>query len=162
MAGYLDQYGAGDERREKRNRWLIITAGVVLAVLVLWWFLYGWDKSEIVRESHVARLVQKLRHGSQESEVRHFLELVKNHQYEAAYRLWGASKDYPFNNFMEDWGPQNQRNVNSFEIVRSRSCGSGVVVTVEFQKGSEESLWVQNNDRTIGFSPFKAGCPAVR
>jgi hypothetical protein len=161
MAGYLDQYGAGDERREKRNRWLFITGGAILFALLLGWFLYGWDKSEIVREPHVARLVQKLRHGSQESEVRQFLDLVKNRQYEAAYKLWGPSKDYPFNKFMEDWGPQSQRSLNSFEIVRSRTCGSGVVVTVEFQKGGEESLWVQKSDRTLGFSPFTAGCPAV-
>ena len=39
MAGYLDQYGAGDERREKRNRWLIIAGGAVLLALLLWWFL---------------------------------------------------------------------------------------------------------------------------
>jgi hypothetical protein len=160
MAGFLDQYGAGDERREKRNRWLFITGGVVLSALVLWWFLYGWDKSEIVRESHVARLVQKLRHHSQENEIRQFLELLKNHQYDAAYKVWGANKDYPFNKFMEDWGPQSQRNLNTFEIVRSRSCGSGVVITVEFQGNGEESLWVQKTDQTIGFSPFAAGCPA--
>lgn len=162
MAGYLDQYGAGDERREKRNRWLFIAGGAVLAALLLWWFLYGWDKSEIVRESHVARLVQKLRHHGQENEVRQFLELLKNQQYEAAYKVWGASKDYPFNKFMEDWGPQSRRNLNSFEIVRSRSCGSGVVITVVFQKGGEESLWVQKTDQTIGFSPFSAGCPAAK
>ena len=162
MAGYLDQYGAGDERREKRNRWLFIAGGVALVALLVAWFLYGWDKSEIVREPHVARLVQKLRHHGQESEIRQFLDMVKNHQYEAAYRLWGASKDYPFNKFMEDWGPQSQRNLNSFEIVRSRSCGSGVVITVDFQKGAEESLWVQKTDQTIGFSPFTAGCPAVQ
>jgi hypothetical protein len=162
MAGYLDQYGAGDERREKRNRLLLYAGGAALGALLLWWFLFGWDKSEIVRESHVARLVQKLRHGSQENEVRQFLDLLKNRQYEAAYKVWGPNKDYPLNRFMEDWGPQGQHNLSSFEVVRSRTCGSGVVVTVEFQKGAEESLWVQKTDRTIGFSPFSSGCPAVR
>jgi hypothetical protein len=157
MAGYLDQYGAGDERREKMNRWLFIAGGVVLGALAIWWFLFGWDKSEIVREPHVARLVQKLRHHGQENEVRQFLDLIRNHQYEAAYRAWGPNNDYPFNKFMEDWG---QRNLSSYDIVRSRSCGSGVVITVEFQKGAEENLWVQKADRTIGFSPFAAGCPA--
>jgi hypothetical protein len=160
MAGYLDQYGAGDERREKRNRWLVIAAGTVLGVLVIWWFLYGWDKSEIVRESHVARLVQKLRNHSQEDEVRQFLDLVRSRQYEAAYKVWGPNKDYPFDNFMEDWGPQSQRQLGSFDIVRSRTCGSGVVITVDFPKGEQTSLWVQKADKTIGFSPFAGGCPA--
>jgi hypothetical protein len=158
MAGYLDQYGAGDERRERRNRWFVIGGALALVALFLWWFLYGWDKSEVLREQHIARLVQKLRHGSQENEVWQFLELVRNRQYEAAYKLWGASKDYPLDKFMEDWG--GQRKIGSFEITRSRSCGSGVVVTVDLKNGQEENLWVQNADRTIGFSPFAGGCPA--
>jgi hypothetical protein len=160
MAGYLDQYGAGDERREKRNRWLFISGGAALVALLFLWFLYGWDKSEVVREPHVARLVQKLRHHGQEGEVRQFLELLRSRQYEAAYKVWGVNKDYPFDKFMEDWG--GQRNIGTFEITGSRSCGSGVVITVGFQKGEEQSLWVQNADRTIGFSPFAAGCPAAR
>jgi hypothetical protein len=160
MAGYLDHYGAGDERREKRNRWLFISGGAALVALLVWWFLYGWDKSEVVREPHVARLVQKLRHRGQEGEVRQFLELLRSRQYEAAYKVWGANKDYPFAKFMEDWGAQ--RTIGAFEITGSRSCGSGVVITVDFQKGEEQSLWVQNADRTIGFSPFAAGCPAAR
>ena len=160
MAGYLDQYGAGDERREARNRWLMMAGGAALVALFVWWFLYGWDKSEVVREPHIARLVQKLRHHGQESEVRQFLDLLQARQYEAAYKVWGANKDYPFNKFMEDWG--SQRSIGAFEITRSRSCGTGVVITVDFQKGPEENLWVQNADRTIGFSPFAAGCPAAR
>jgi len=162
MAGYLDQYGAGDERREKMNRWLFIAGGAVLLLLLLWWFLFGWDKSEIVREPHIARVVQKLRHRGPEAEIRQFLDLLKNGQYEAAYRVWGPNSDYPLNRFMEDWGPKSGRNYSSYDIVRSRTCGSGVVITVDFQKGPEENLWVQKSDRTIGFSPFAGGCPATR
>src|SRR6266542_2971287 len=147
MAGYLDQYGAGDERREKMNRWLFIAAGVAAMVVLVCWFLFGWDKSEVVREPHVARLDQKLRHRGPENEVRQFLDLIKGRQYEAAYRVWGPNTDYPFNKFMEDWGPQSQRSLSSYEIVRSRTCGSGVVITVDFQKGPEENLWVQKSDR---------------
>lgn len=159
MAGYLDQYGAGDERRERMTRWLFIAGGAALGLLLIWWFLFGWDKSEVVREPHVARLVQKLRHRGQEDEVRQFLNLIRSRQYEAAYRVWGPNTDYPFNRFMEDWGPQSERNLSSYDIVRSRTCGSGVVITIDFQKGPEENLWVQKSDRTIGFSPFAGGCP---
>jgi hypothetical protein len=158
MAGYLDQYGAGDERRERRNRWFIIAGIAAVVVLIFGWFLYGWDKSEVVREPHIARLVQKIRHSSQEGEIRQFLDAIRARQFEAAYKIWGPNKDYPFNKFMEDWG---QRPVGAFEITRSRTCGSGVVITVDL-KGQEENLWVQNSDRTIGFSPFAGGCPAAR
>jgi hypothetical protein len=53
MAGYLDEYGAGDERRARINRRLLSLGGAVLLALFLWWFLFGWDKSEIVREPHL-------------------------------------------------------------------------------------------------------------
>jgi hypothetical protein len=161
MAGYLDEYGAADVRREKFNRWLIISGAVVFAAFVVWWFLFSWDKSEVLREPHLARLVQKLRNHRQEAEIGRFLDLVKNHQYDAAYRVWGPNKDYPFADFLKDWGPQSQRSdLSSFNIARSRTCGSGVIVTVELPRGAEESLWVQKADQTIGFSPFRSGCPA--
>ena len=98
-------------------------------------------------------------YGDVVSEVRQFLDSLRARQYEAAYKIWGPSKDYPLNKFMEDWG---QRPIGAFEITRSRTCGSGVVITVDLQKGQEENLWVQNSDRTIGFSPFAGGCPAAR
>jgi len=49
MAGYLDNYGAGDERREKRNRWLLILGGAALVLLFFWFVLFVWDKTEILR-----------------------------------------------------------------------------------------------------------------
>ncbi len=64
------------------------------------------------------------------------------------------------NSFMQDWGP-GRANVSNFRITRSRSCGSGVILTVDFGKGREEKLWVQRDDLTIGFSPLQ-GCPAPR
>lgn len=159
MAGYLDEYGAGDERRAKINRWLILSGALVLLVLFVWWFLYGWDKSEIVRESHVARLVQKLRNHHQEDEVRRFLDLVKSHRYEDAYRVWHPNSDYPYYKFLEDWGPQGSHNVAAFDIVKSRSCGTGVIITVDFLKGGQEALWVQRKDQSFSFSPYPV-CPS--
>lgn len=158
MAGYLDQYGAGDERREKFNRWLLISGAVVAVALLVWWFLFVSSKSEIVREPHIARLVQRLRNHRQEDRVRQFLDLIKNRHYEEAYRVWGVSPDYQLQQFKEDWGPESKRNLSSYDIARSRSCGSGVIVTVDFPKGEEEHLWVQRREETLGFSPFQ-GCP---
>jgi len=159
MAGYLDEYGAGDERREKFNRRLLYAGAAVLVALLLWWILWGWDKSEILRLEPVARLVQKLRNHRQESEVRQFLDLVRDHQYEAAYRVWHPNSDYPLYKFMEDWGPQSQRQVSAFEIIKSRSCGTGVIVTVDFGKVGQDNLWVERADQSFSFSPYPA-CPA--
>jgi hypothetical protein len=63
---------------------------------------------------------------------------------------------------MKDWGPQSEHaDAKSFHITKTRSCGSGVIVTVDSNKGAnpqEDKLWVQRDDLTIGFSPLP-GCP---
>ncbi len=163
MAGYLDQYGESEQRREKTYRRLLAAGIIALVLLIAWWFLFVWSKSEIVRAQSVARFVQVLRNHRQETEVKKFLGLIAGKQYDAAYRLWGCTeahpcRDYPFTAFMQDWGAQSQR-AASFVIARSRSCGSGVIVTVATRQGGEENLWVQKSDETLGFSPFSS-CPS--
>jgi hypothetical protein len=164
MAGYLDQYGAGDERREKRNKLLLILGGCALAVLFLWFFFFVWDKTEVLRAEPVARLAQILRNHRQESRVKNFFDLLQRQDYKAAYALWNCSdahpcRDYPFTEFMKDWGPDSARNAARYSIPRSRSCGSGVIVTVNIGRSDsgqnqEEALWVQRSALTIGFSPY--------
>lgn len=164
MPGYLDQYGAGDERREKRNKLILIGGGAAAGVLFLWFFFFVWDKTEIVRAQPVARLAQVLRNHRQEGRVKSFLDLLNRHDYQGAYALWGCTaanpcKDYAFPEFMKDWGPDSQRSTASYAIPKSRSCGSGVIVTVDFGPQQEDALWVQRNDLTIGFSPFPDCAP---
>jgi hypothetical protein len=145
MAGYLDNYGAGEERREK----IIKTTALAVVLLVViggtLWFVF-----------HDYR---------QERQVKHFFALLESRDYKAAYALWGCTdakpcRDYPMSSFLQDWGPQGGRGeIANFRIAKSRSCGSGVIITASFGKGQEEKLWVQRDDLTIGFSPFP-GCPA--
>jgi len=164
MAGYLDQYGAGDERREKRNKLILICGGVAFAVLFLWFFFFVWDKTEIIRAEPIARFAQILRNHRQEDRVKTFLDLLRQQNYQAAYALWGCTdtkpcRDYPFSEFEKDWGPNSSRNLGSYSIPRSRSCGSGVIVTVDFGHNQEDALWVQRSDMTMGFSPFPNCAP---
>ena len=103
---------------------------------------------------------------AQEKQVKHFFALLQSHQYQPAYNLWirteSDRRGYPFEAFMRDWGPQGGHpDVSNFRIAKSRSCGSGVILTVDFGKNEEEKLWVQRDDLTIGFSPLP-GCPAPR
>ena len=164
MPGYLDQYGAGDERREKRNQRILIGGAVAAALLFLWFFFFVWDKTEVLRAQPVARLAQILRNHRQESRVKTFLDLLSRRDYQAAYALWGCTaanpcKDYVFAEFLKDWGPGSPRNTASYAIPRSRSCGSGVIVTVELDRQKEDALWVQRNELTIGFAPFPVCAP---
>jgi hypothetical protein len=146
MAGYLDHYGAGEERREKIIKRALLLLAVVLVVGgAATFFFYNFK---------------------QERQVSRFVELLESRRYDAAYALWVSSdsdrKAYPLASFLEDWGPQSPHaDVAGFKISKSRSCGSGVILTVDFAKGRQEKLWVQRKDLTIGFSPLP-GCPAPR
>ena len=159
MPGYLDEYGAGDEQREKRNKLIILLGAGALLLLFLWLFFFVWDKTEILRIQPVARLAQVLRNHRQEGRVKTFFSLLGRHDYKAAYALWNCTddhpcKEYPFAEFMKDWGPESPARSAQFQILRSRSCGNGVIVTVDLGHGSEQALWVQRDDLIIGFSPF--------
>jgi hypothetical protein len=146
MAGYLDQYGAGEERRIRIIKFLVISVASLVVVGGILLFVF-----------HNYR---------QERQVKRFFELLQAHNYEAAYALWVRTdsdrKGYPLNSFMQDWGPQSSHpDASNPRITRSRSCGSGVIITVNFDQNQQEKLWVQRDDLTIGFSPLP-GCPAPR
>ncbi len=147
MAGYLATYGAGEEQRERLTKRLLLGAVILLAVVgVLYFYLKNYR---------------------QDQQVKKFFELLQKHDYTAAYALWGCTQakpcpEYPFKNFMEDWGPQSSRgNIVSYRIRRSRSCGSGVIMTIDFGNNQQERLWVERDSLVIGFSPWP-GCPAFK
>ena len=145
MAGYLDQYGAGEERREKIVKTAVISLVLLVALGGALFFVF-----HNYREEH---------------QVKQFFDRLAAHEYKAAYALFGCTdekpcRDYPLDKFMEDWGPNSERkNTSNFRISKSRSCGSGVILTVDFGRNQEEKLWVERKDMAIGFSPF-AGCPS--
>jgi len=146
MSGYLDQYGAGEEKRIRIIKTVVIAAVVLIVVGGALMFIF-----------HDYR---------QEQQVKRFFALLEAHNYQAAYTMWVRNdsdrRGYPFDSFLQDWGPQsNHRDVSDYKIARSRSCGSGVILTVDFGKSQQEKLWVQRDDLTIGFSPLP-GCPAPR
>jgi len=144
MAGYLDQYGAGEARREKIIKTLVISLVALVAAVGALFFIF-----------HNYR---------EERQVKEFFNHLASRDYKAAYALFGCTdtkpcRDYAFGQFMEDWGPGSGRNnPSNFRISRSRSCGSGVILTVDFGKDQQEKLWVERKDMTVGFSPFP-GCP---
>ena len=85
MAGYLDSYGAGDERRERRNKriaiWGLLT---VIMALALYFTFRDWRQERVVKQ---------------------FLTLLRQQDYQGAFKLWAPSKYYPPEKFNEDWGP---------------------------------------------------------
>ena len=144
MSNYLDHYGEGDARRERIVKRIVIAA---LSVAVIGGGVY----------------LGLLNHR-EKSKVEQFAALLRNKDYKGAYATWGCTDsrpcaDYKFEKFMEDWGPQSKyAQIQSFEITRSRSCGTGVIVSVDIG-GRDEKFWVEKKDLTIGFSPWPV-CPA--
>ncbi len=90
---------------------------------------------------------------------------LQAHDYQGAYRLWGCSDahpcaDYPFDKFMEDWGPKSSpcRPVfgqdRSVAVLRLRSGDP-----LDYP-GSEEpvTLDIERSTKIISFAPW-AECP---
>ncbi len=159
MAGYLAHYGEGQEQREKLIHRLVTAGLIVGGVLGLYLLTF---KTPIL-ERYI-RVVQIVKNHAAEKRVGLFLDLLGKQDYKGAYALWGCTdakpcRDYPFQNFMEDWGPKGAQPASgAFHTTRSRACGSGVILTVN-SGNREEKLWVERDDMTVGFSPYP-GCPA--
>lgn len=140
MSGYLEGYGAGEEHRTK----LLKRIGViVVAVAVVSWALYlGFHNF------------------SQKQTVKHYLTLLRAGDFHGAYAMWQADpRNYPFNKFMEDWGPKSPyAKSSSLKIDNAESCGSGVVFSLSYPGQQPVPLWVERKTEIISFAPWPQ-CP---
>jgi hypothetical protein len=142
MAGYLDQYGAGDEQRAKIIKRIVLTATALAALTgVLLWVFHNFGEQR---------------------QVKRFLALLNAGDYKGAYALWGCTdanpcRDYPMTAFMEDWGPQAVP-LGKFEVLDAESCGSGAIVDTDLGGAGDRKLWVESKDKTLGFPPYER-CP---
>ena len=75
MGGFLEQYGAGDERRGKIVKRVVISLVALLAVVGLLFYCF-----------HTFR---------QERQAKRFFELLAAHDYKQAYALWGCTDANP-------------------------------------------------------------------
>jgi hypothetical protein len=148
MSSYLEAYGASEELRARRIRLIKISSIMIACALVAGLALYA-----------------VLKNRSEEQQALLFVQLLSDHNYSAAYRLWGCTDtnpcpNYPIGKFMDDWGPQSPHaDQSSAEIGLSQSCGSGVVVRLDYKSPQEPvPLWVEHVSKTISFAPWQE-CP---
>ncbi len=140
MPGYLDQYGAGEERR---NRIVLRSVSAVAAIVIfgaLGWYL--------------------LKNHHQETVVRTFVAALRKGDYQGAYRDWGCTPEkpcaaYPFSSFMRDWSAAADP---ESAVTDSESCNSGVLLTVAVGRARTEKLWVDKGNDAITFAPYPI-CP---
>ena len=144
MSGYLENYGAGEERRNRIVRWSVIGFFATLIAGSTLYFTF--------------------RFHSEEKRVGSFLAAIKKGDYASAYGIWGCSaehpcRDYALSKFMEDWGANGAYvKLAGGELTHVEPCGIGLIYTIETPGLQPLILYTDKNDPTLGFSPW-AICP---
>ena len=148
MSSYLETYSAAEEHHAGRIRLIKRISVAAVSAIIVGLILFGI-----------------FRNRSEEQQARTFLGFLNAKDYQAAYRMWGCTDthpcpDYPLNKFMDDWGPKSTHaDESSAQIGLSQSCGSGVLIRIDY-KGPLEPvpLWVERDGKTISFAPWPE-CP---
>jgi hypothetical protein len=146
-----------DATRARKKRQLILAIiGLVIVVAILWWMFRFWPEEHAVNQ---------------------FFDALQQQSYEKAYGVWMQDPDwkqhpdkyarYPYNDFLKDWGPSGEWGIiKSHHIDGSKvptghsgspfatASGVVVVVTVNERVSDKAHIWVQNDDKTLGFSPY--------
>jgi hypothetical protein len=142
MAGYLDEYGVTDARRERlRKRIILWGLAAIIAGTSAFFYFRNW---------------------SEERALDHFVTLLKQQKYQEAYQLWqtpDTAKFYPPDKFAEDWGDSGlYKNPGALQIKEVDSCDSGVVFNMAYPGADEFGLWVERQSKVISFAPWPR-CP---
>lgn len=145
---YLETYGVKDARRERIFRLLaVLTAVAVIGGTIMYFWLRDRREKQIVES---------------------FLEHLRRGEYKAAHALWGCTdekpcRDYDYERFLEDWGPNSrQAKVSEVHIRRNRHCDGGIISFLVFPDKHEVNLWVEREDGLIGFAPWPVCNPRMK
>jgi hypothetical protein len=140
MPQYMENYGAGQEKREKLIKRLAIAAIVILVA--------GGGLYLALRNYFEVRQAQR------------FFDLLRKQDFQTAYSLWGCTGatpcgSYKMERFLEDWGPRGRHaDLSALKFTKTRGCDAGVIVTADFGKSQVENLWVDRGTHNLGFSPW--------
>ncbi len=141
--------------RKKRNR-IIVLVLVVLAIGIIVWQLRFWPE---------------------EHQVDRFFDALQQQNYEQAYGIWmhdpawkqhpDKYASYPYNDFIKDWGPSGEWGIIKSHRIDGAAVPHGysgspfatasgvvVVVTINDRVADKAHVWVQKDDKTLGFSPY--------
>ena len=148
MGGFLEGYGAGEERRSK-ILWRIVLGALAVVILAtgLYFVLRGHGHKKVVAA---------------------FLDSLRRQDFQGAYQMWGCSpahpcRDYSFERFLEDWGPKSPRsNAAAVSLKQTKYCGHGLIAFLDDGKGEETLLWVESKDMTLGFAPWPVCNPMYK
>jgi hypothetical protein len=150
-----------DERRERRHQMILYSAGGLLLVLFVgWWLVAGrpvdfpWNWNN---------------HLFGRSAVNSFLTAIEGNDLPKAYGIWIHDKDwqqhstqggaYPFSRFQQDWSPTSPDNeygaIQSHKIAAARMYGNVLLVAamINGRKSKALNLDYDPKTHTLSFSP---------
>jgi hypothetical protein len=150
-----------DEGRERRHQAILYSAGGLLLVLFVgWWLVAGrpvdfpWNWNN---------------HLFGRSAVNSFLTAVEQNDLPKAYGIWIHDKDwqqhptqsgaYPFSRFQQDWSPTSPDNeygaIQSHKIAAARMYGNVLLMAVLINGRKSKALNLDYDPRahTLSFSP---------
>jgi hypothetical protein len=138
MPGYLDTYGAGEERR---GRWIKRIVVGVLAVAIIGTSSYLYFRT-----------------WTQEQTIKRFFAALENKDFQGAYRMWCPTDNFckynPFDMFEKDWGPATPySHANAAKVDNIDYCGDGVVFNISYPNAEPVILWVERSTNIISFAP---------
>lgn len=146
MSNILDSsYQAGDIRRERIVRRILYSVLAIAITGGLLWFFF--------------------RDYKEEGKIKEFLALMERKDFKGAYALWGCTeatpcRDYNYDRFMQDWGPQSDA-ASGIQRAKVKSCNGGIIQVLMI-KGQEVNLYVDRATLTIGFSPWPVCNPRIK
>lgn len=145
---YLDQYGAGEERRNRIIIRSILAVVITAATVSFLWYIF--------------------RNHHQEAVVRSFISAVRKGDFKSAYQVWGCAEEkpcsgYEFDKFLVDWSPQSTvssgpPDLQVLRLTDSESCNSGVLLTLAVNANRVEKLWIDKRGDAISYAPYPM-CP---
>lgn len=146
-----------DATRARRKRLRIVAIiGAVLVIGIICWLVRFWPEEHLVDQ---------------------FFDALQQQNFEQAYGIWMHDPEwkqhpekysrYPYTDFMKDWGPSGEWGIIKSHHVDGAAVPKGysgtpwatasgvvVVVTVNERVGAKAHIWVQKDDKTLGFSPY--------
>jgi hypothetical protein len=143
VPGYLENYGAGEEKRDK----LLKRAGLIFLFALLsaglgWYFLHNYQE---------------------DGRVSQFVELLKKKDYPTAYAMWGCTvaqpcRDYNYERFLEDWGGKGTHaDASAIQVEKTRSCKGGVIRKLKYPR-DEVLIFVSRGDLQLTYPPWGDAC----
>ena len=143
MAGYLENYGAGEEKKERLLKRLGLLLLSILIAAGLGWFFF--------------------RNYKEERQLSTFVEFLKKKDYPSAYAMWGCTvekpcRDYDYKRFLEDWGNTGTHvDASAAKVESVRNCVGGVIRKIKYP-ADEVLIFVSRSDLQISFPPWGDAC----